>query len=316
MREHLCVVTGEKRIKDNRQHCLRSTQRKFYIHAIREFRTVPTLTAIALLRILPLDLKGFFFSPLLSFPPPNLSIPLAPHCSVFQAECFAFRTALTDLCSLPPSLSAAISFDSLLPSRNLTLHWVNSHSGNLGNCQADTLAKEATVAPSLPPQYTLASKTTHHRFLSRHFWSLWEDEFISARPSFFLKLGLTPSSLSSSHNFLLPSSAIATGLLTGHTFIAAFPHRKTPSPFDPTCPHCNQAPETMEHIFFDCPNLDSLRATFYQKCLSDLGLIPTSFPQLFSSSKAWALIIDFATHSNRFIPSNIPQSSSDSDTST
>ncbi|UYV84711.1 hypothetical protein LAZ67_X003159 [Cordylochernes scorpioides] len=255
---------------------------------------------------------------------------------------FAFRSALSDLCNLPPHLSAPISSDclsllsalssphsphpliaqcqtllySLLPSRNLTLHWVKGHSGNLGNCQADTLAKGATVAPSLPPQYTLAPKTAHHKFLFRHFWSLWDEEFISAKPSFFLKLGLSPSSLSSSHSFLLPSTAIVTGLLTGPTFIAAFPHRKTPPPFDPTCPHCNQAPETIEHIFFDCPNLDSLRATFFNNCLSDLGHIPTSLPQLFSSSKAWALTLDFATHSNRFIPSKIPQSSSDSDTST
>ncbi|UYV83587.1 hypothetical protein LAZ67_23001541 [Cordylochernes scorpioides] len=272
-----------------------------------------------------------------------LSIPLASHCSVFQAECFAFRSALSDLRSLPPSLSAAISSDclsllsalssphhsphpliaqcqtllySLLPSRNLTLHWVKGHSGNLGNCLADTLAKSATVAPSLPPQYTLAPKTAHHKFLTRHFWSLWDEEFISAKPSFFLKLGLSPSSLSSSHSFLLPSSAIATGLLTGHTFIAAFPYRKNPPPFDPTCPHCDLAPETIEHIFFDCPNLDSLRATFFSNCLSVLGLIPTSLPQLFSSREAWALTLDFASHSNRFVPSNIPQSSSDSDTST
>ncbi|UYV63798.1 hypothetical protein LAZ67_2005645 [Cordylochernes scorpioides] len=383
---------------------LRSLQRKFCVHAIRGFRTVPTLTAIALLRVLPLDPKVLLLSSLLRppdplpftplplsfsplphyfptspshfsppplptstttrtapsrgaalgpalpgspllplsscFPPLSLSIPLASHCSVFQAECFAFLSALSDLCSLPPSLSAAISSDclsllsalssphsphplvaqcqtllySLLPSRNLTLHWVKGHSGNLGNCQADTLAKCATVAPSLPPQYTLAPKTAHHKFLSRHFWSLWDEEFISAKPTFFLKLGLSPSSLSTSHSFLLPSSAIATGLLTGHTFIAAFPHRNTPPPFDPTCPHCNLAPETIDHVFFDCPNLDYLRATFFNKCLSDLGHIPTSLPQLFSSGKAWAHTIDFATHSNRFIPPNIPQSSSDSDT--
>ncbi|UYV63028.1 hypothetical protein LAZ67_2002887 [Cordylochernes scorpioides] len=258
---------------------LRSTQRKFCIHAIRGFHTVPTLTAIALLCILPLNLKVVLLSSLLR--PPD-TLPFTPESPLpLFAECFAFRTALSDLCSLPPSLSTAISSDrisllsalsfpfphsphplvaqcqTLFPSSNLTLHWVKGHSGNPGNCQADTLAK---------------------------------DEFILARPSFFLKLGLTPSSLSSSHSFLLPSTAIATSLLTGHTFIAAF--------IDPTCPHCNQAPETIDHIFFDCPNLDSLRAIFFHKCLTDLGLIPTSLPQLFSSGKAWALALDLATQSN------------------
>ncbi|UYV80201.1 hypothetical protein LAZ67_18001995 [Cordylochernes scorpioides] len=147
---------------------LRSLQRKFCVHAIRGFRTVPTLTAIALLRVLPLDLKVLLLSSLLRppdplpftpesppspflfpsppllpdlsfsllppsapdldyytdgsksrsgvgagvarfsssplsscFPPLCLSIPLASHCSVFQAECFAFRSALSDLCNLP-----------------------------------------------------------------------------------------------------------------------------------------------------------------------------------------------------------------------
>ncbi|UYV70183.1 hypothetical protein LAZ67_7002108 [Cordylochernes scorpioides] len=381
---------------------LRSTQRKFCNHAIRGFRTVPTLTAIALLRVLPLDLKVLLLSSLLHppthspslpnpplplsasprllssrtslsrfsppqfptstttpmapsraaasgsvlpeslllpscFPPPlNLSIPFASHCSVFQAECFAFRTALSDLRSLPPSLSAAISCDCL----SLLSALSSLHSPHPLVAQCQTLLysllppatspstglkapprpfSPTTICPCIqnyPPQYALASKTTHHKFLSHHFWSLWEDEFISARPSYFLKLGLTPNSHFSSHSFLLPSTAIATGLLTGHTFIAAYPHRKTPPPFDPTFHHCNQAPETIDHILFDCPNLDSLRATFFNNCLSDLGLIPTSFPQLFSSSKAWALTLDFATRSNRFVPSNIPQSSSDSDTST
>ncbi|UYV70176.1 hypothetical protein LAZ67_7002095 [Cordylochernes scorpioides] len=254
------------------------------------------------------------------FPPLCLSIPLASHCSpslsaAISSDCLSLLSALSSPHSPHPLVAQCQTLlYSLLPSRNLTLHWVKGHSGNLGNCQADTLAKSATVAPSLPPHYTLAPKTAHHKFLSRHFWSLWDEEFISAKPTFFLKLGLSPSSLSSSHSFLLPSSAIATGLLTGHTFIAAFPHRKTPPPFDPTCPHCNLAPETIDHVFFDCPNLDSLRATFFNKCLSDLGHIPTSLPQLFSSGKAWAHTLDFATHSNRFIPSNIPQSSSDSDT--
>ncbi|UYV84113.1 hypothetical protein LAZ67_X001215 [Cordylochernes scorpioides] len=314
---------------------LRSTQRKFCIDAIWGFRTVPTLTAIAILCVPPLNLKvlllsSFLRPPTLSPSPPNppspfsfplssqtsLSLysppplltstttPMAPSPAAVSgpaspgslllpsplAECFGFRTALSDLPSLPPPspppspLTCQTLLYSLLPSRNLTLHWVKGHSGNPGNCQADTLAKGAT-----------------------------EDKFISARPSFFLKLGLTPSSLTSSHSFLLPRTAIATGLLTGHSFIAAFPHKKTPPPFDPTCP---QAPKTIDHIFFYCPNLDSLCATFFHKCLTDLGLIPTYFPQLFSSGKVWALALDFATQSNRFVPSNIPQSSSDSDTST
>ncbi|UYV65219.1 hypothetical protein LAZ67_3003626 [Cordylochernes scorpioides] len=384
---------------------LRSVQRKFCVHAIRGFRTTPTLAAISLLRVLPLDLKVLLLSSLLrppdplpftpesppspffhpsppllpdlSFsllPPPapdfdyytdgsktrsgvgagvvrlpspalpsthsirEFSIPLASHCSVFQAECLAFRTALTDFQSLPSCYSAAFSSDclslltalsfphsphplvaecqtllySLLPSRALTLHWVKGHSGNSGNNIADTLAKSATLAPSLPPQYTRASKTAHQKYLSNHFWSLWEDEFISARPSLFLKLGLTPRSLLSSHRFLLPNTAIATSLLTGHAFIAAFPHKS--GPFSTTCPHCSTAPETLEHVFFICSALDSLRASFFRNTLTILGNIPTSLPELFSSEKAWALTLIFAEYSGRFVPTNNPRPNRDTST--
>ncbi|UYV65218.1 hypothetical protein LAZ67_3003625 [Cordylochernes scorpioides] len=50
---------------------LRSVQRKFCIHAIRGFRTTPTLAAISLLRVLPLDLKVLLLSSLLRPPRPS-----------------------------------------------------------------------------------------------------------------------------------------------------------------------------------------------------------------------------------------------------
>ncbi|UYV72205.1 hypothetical protein LAZ67_9002174 [Cordylochernes scorpioides] len=50
---------------------LRSTQRKFCVHAIRGFRTTPTIAAITLLRVLPLDMKVLLLSSLLR-PPGSL----------------------------------------------------------------------------------------------------------------------------------------------------------------------------------------------------------------------------------------------------
>ncbi|UYV73028.1 hypothetical protein LAZ67_10001594 [Cordylochernes scorpioides] len=292
---------------------LHSTQRKFRIHAIRGFRTVPTLFAIALLRVLPLKVHLLSsllrppdplpFTPEPPFPlsssfrlfstrtslsrfsPPPLptsnTTPMAPSRGAASgpAECFDFQSALSYLCSFSPSLSAAIISDclSLLsalspptpltpslpnakPSSTLSSPPATSPSGNLGNCRPDTLAKGATVAPSLPPQYALAPKPTHHKFLSHHFWSLWDEEFISAKPSFFLKLGITPSSLSSSQALPLPPD------------------------FSPA--------------ILSLP----------------LSLIGKLFP-FRPHFKAWTLTLDFAIHSNRFVSSNIPQSSSDSDTS-
>ncbi|UYV85109.1 hypothetical protein LAZ67_X004606 [Cordylochernes scorpioides] len=155
---HIWAEAADTKAGRNR---LRSLQRKACIKAIHGFRSTPIVTAIALLRVLPLDMKikllsDSYKSPSnlpfrtesapspYSYPQPHLlfnlnttpipestpdisiftdgsktssgvgsgilflnktsslplkeySIPLAPHCTVFQAESFALLTALLDI---------------------------------------------------------------------------------------------------------------------------------------------------------------------------------------------------------------------------
>ncbi|UYV73079.1 hypothetical protein LAZ67_10001758 [Cordylochernes scorpioides] len=131
---------------------------------------------------------------------------------------------------------------------------------------------------------------------------------ITANPTIYKNLGISPRSLSSSHKHIIPVCAITTGLVTGHTWIGSFD--KTKHIRAPTCNHCLSSPEIISHIFFECPNLDPERSQLYTACLRTIGYIPLTLKDLFWKDKLWKLILRFAYVSGRFVPSNITASTS------
>ncbi|UYV78695.1 hypothetical protein LAZ67_16002442 [Cordylochernes scorpioides] len=384
---------------------LRSAQRKFCINAIHGFRTVPTFTYFALLRVLPIDLNLKLLSSLLkpspslpfktedlphpySYPQPHLlldlshipipeyppdmsyytdgsktssgvcsgifrlpslpsttrlesSISLSKHCTVFQAVRFALLTVLEDIRTLDTNLSIGIFSDclsllctlskhrffhpivykcqillhDLLPTRNITLHWVKGHSGIYGNCRVDALAKIGAADRSTTPKYKLASNSTTLTFLLSRQWKTWDDKFTRSNLTILRNFGITPLSLKNTHKRIIPDSAITTGFNTGHTWIGAFGHTKSKHDRS-SCRHCDGSPETTEHIHLECPSLDNHRSTLFSNCIRFIGNIPNTVEELFSNKIIWSAGLTFVHGCERFSPSNKPpQITSEANTS-
>ncbi|UYV68472.1 hypothetical protein LAZ67_5004413 [Cordylochernes scorpioides] len=224
---------------------------------------------------------------------------LPPHLSVaIFSDCLSRLLSLPDLhCRHPLIHRCQTTLYKLLDSCRITLHWVKGHSGNFGNCRADALARSASENTASPAQYKLASRRTLFNYLSKSFWDTWETS--PPTHTIYKNLGISPRSLSSSHKHIIPDCAITTGSFDKAKHIRA-----------PTCNHCLSSPETISHIFFECPNLDPERSQLYTACLTTIGYIPLHLKDLFWKDKLWKLILRFAHVSGRFVPSNITASTS------
>ncbi|UYV78696.1 hypothetical protein LAZ67_16002451 [Cordylochernes scorpioides] len=247
------------------------------------------------------------------------SISLSKHCTVFQAVRFALLTVLEDIRTLDTNLSIGIFSDclsllctlskhrffhpivykcqillhDLLPTRNITLHWVKGHSGIYGNCRKHY------------PKIQTGIKQ----------WKTWDDKFTRSNLTILRNLGITPLSLKNTHKHIIPDSAITTGFNTGHTWIGAFGHTKSKHDRS-SCRHCDGSPETTEHIHLECPSLDNHRSTLFSNCIRFIGNIPNTVEELFSNKIIWSAGLTFAHGCERFSPSNKPpQINSEANTS-
>ncbi|UYV69826.1 hypothetical protein LAZ67_7000900 [Cordylochernes scorpioides] len=107
---YAAVIWGEAAKSRAGRSLLRSTQRKFCINTIHGFRTTPTLTSIALMRTLPLDLKYFL--------PPSL------HQDLYLSKSSAVPTPILHL---NPYLESAIPTCLLIILTSHTLLMVPRH---------------------------------------------------------------------------------------------------------------------------------------------------------------------------------------------
>ncbi|UYV82602.1 hypothetical protein LAZ67_22000090 [Cordylochernes scorpioides] len=311
---------------------LRSTQRKFCLHAIRGFRTVPLLAAIALLRILPLDLKILLLSSL-SRPPEPLPFQVERDLLPSSTRLHLFFPISPTVPSLLAHLTSVTSPTAPKPKRGLVqaspefpLPPLGFHpcpspyispltaaffkpkalpsSRRYGTSPPFLLTSRLGSSRTAFPFYT-PSPTSIQGFLwcSRYRGCSFPSSPIDLSPYTGSKamlgssvFNISPLSLLNEHRFIHPSSQVITGFLTGHSFIGSYRYSRRDLLREITCPDCHLAPETVEHIFFNCPHLDDLRATLFNSCLSIAGRIPTTLSDFATSSSLWRSACDFGNN--------------------
>lgn len=210
----------------------------------------------------------------------SLSERLPDHCSVYQAELTAIKTALEILAEMQPanvtilictdSLSALQSIQNkdrqyliaaeirglvagLLDNHNtaVTFQWVRGHSGVLGNEEADALARAGVeldeISRDLPAPLSDAALKLRNSLLSD--WTLALPELTGEWSRRFVTI----------HNISLLVDRHTTQFMTGHGLFNAHRHRMGLAASG-ECGLCGDPSDTPLHALFKCPALASLRS--------------------------------------------------------
>ncbi|UYV66958.1 hypothetical protein LAZ67_4003453 [Cordylochernes scorpioides] len=133
---------------------------------------------------------------------------------------------------------------------NVQLYWVRGHSGIEGNEHADKLAKAAADSNS-PISYSTLSKTFVRSRSEQYSLQLWKElnvtDHSTRNPR---RIAAFPNTLMA----ILPKikfCGTTSTILTGHGFVKADAAKLSRD--DPTCPHCHEEDQTVDHLLFRCP---------------------------------------------------------------
>lgn len=219
------------------------------------------------------------------YPDHTMLYRLPPTFTIFSCELFAIKQALYTISQtndenqyniFSDSQSAIVSIKDRQSNNNLvqevhtlltelslakkavSLTWIPSHSGILGNEQADASAKEATRQPQTNP----IPPTTHQdiiTYIKRKTKTKWKDHWLSNPNSKLHDVrgnSVTPYKLD---NINRKQQAAITRLRIGHSKIThSHIISRTPAP---TCDHCNTS-LTVQHVIIQCPQHESWRKTY------------------------------------------------------
>ncbi|UYV66492.1 hypothetical protein LAZ67_4001868, partial [Cordylochernes scorpioides] len=214
-------------------------------------------------------------------------------CTAFQAELLAILWATQFAETSPTKTATIITTDcrstlaaicSSVPTR---VCWVSGYTGINGNEPADSAAKFAATSVLLHSFSTLPRTYARHltRKAALSSWTVLYSQDHSTRS--LRKIASTPS------HFLkfLPKirhGEAPTTILTGHDHVLAVITRVHPET-GPTCIHCSEEPQTVDHLLFSCPAF--LRHRMQTAILLGLThLNPISMANLPDSNSAWKFL--------------------------
>jgi ribonuclease HI len=228
-------------------------------------------------------------------------IKLPSFCSVFTAECTAFKQAIstillrelqecvvfTDSLSLVQKLQSPLRnssndeilctiFDLLFFAHKnkikITTAWIPSHIGIPGNEKADVLAKDAAINGK-PPHDLIFPPSDYLSVIMKNIHEEWSDSWKESTKGAqykMVKQNITVKPWFHKTKFSKPSISTLCRLRIGHCCIGAHLH-KIGVASSPLC-ECGEEAETLNHIFFNCNKFNNLQF------IMNLKKINISFP--------------------------------------
>ena len=248
------------------------------------------------------------------FPNQNLdfAIPLHPSNSIFNAELYAIAYSLTTILNLdnPKPNKFAIYSDSLsaikfLQNTNpptysslqiqiyetytkltndgydISLVWIPSHIGIIGNEKADSLAKQASNQPCLDntSQYSQAEIYTIIDKELLKIWQLYYDDLTNIKHYKSIEPKVSFQIKFTSKNKIKERLITRLRLGTAYTNRYLYKIKKHPSGL---CDHCPQINETITHFLLQCPH-HSITETIVNPSLSTILSDPIQTEIIFNN---------------------------------
>ncbi|UYV70266.1 hypothetical protein LAZ67_7002326 [Cordylochernes scorpioides] len=200
---------------------------------------------------------------------------LHPDCSAFQAELLAIRwvvrlveegysreeitiasdckSALSAICTSGPVRSTLVAeiVLALNTNQNVKLCWVPGHCGIDGNERADRAAKNAAVS-TLEPTFSILPRSLARNHSRTAALDAWTEVYCRDHSNRHLRrIAHTPDRFLQFLPKVRPGE-VTTTLLTGHGHVRADLVLWQPGE-DPSCPHCMEEQQTVDHLLFRCP---------------------------------------------------------------
>ncbi|UYV70117.1 hypothetical protein LAZ67_7001841, partial [Cordylochernes scorpioides] len=200
---------------------------------------------------------------------------LHPDCTAFQAELLAIRwavrlvkegysrnaitiasdcrSALSAICTSGPVRSTLVAkiILALNTNQNVNLCWVPGHCGIDGKERADRAAKNAAVL-ILEPSFSILPRSLARNHSRAAALDAWTEVYCQDHYNRHLRrIAHTPDRLLQFLPKVSPGE-VTTTLLTGHGHVRADLALWRLGE-DPSCPHCMEEQQTVDHLLFRCP---------------------------------------------------------------
>ncbi|UYV80783.1 hypothetical protein LAZ67_19001725, partial [Cordylochernes scorpioides] len=233
---------------------------------------------------------------------------LHPDCTAFQAELLAIRwavrlveegysreeitiasdckSALSAICTSGPVRSTLVAeiVLALNTNQNVKLCWVPGHCGIDENERADRAAKNVAVS-TLEPSFSILPRSLARKHSRTAALDAWTEVYCRDHSNRHLRrIAHTPDRLLQFLPKVWPRE-FTTTLLAGHGHVRAdlvLWH----SGEDPSCPHCMEEQQTVDHLLFRCPAFMRHRMQI-ALLLGKTSFDPVSLAELPDSPQAW-----------------------------